>query len=134
MEKKITADTKIFDALEINPNAGEILMSYGMHCLGCALAHGETVGEAAAVHGADLEKMLEELNENVLSFLFKAFVPLRDANEPPQRAIRQKTDMSRMQAGRNDLVTNGDNGTDYVIDSLASANGDKDLAFSRIFK
>ena len=63
MEKKITADTKIFDALEINPNAGEILMSYGMHCLGCALAHGETVGEAAEVHGADLEKMLEELND-----------------------------------------------------------------------
>ena len=53
-------------------------------------------------------QMLEELNENVLSFLFKAFVPLRDANEPPQRAIRQKTDMSRMQAGRNDLVTNGE--------------------------
>ena len=57
MAKKITADTKIFDALEINPKAGEILMNYGMHCLGCALAHGETVGEA------DLEKMLEELND-----------------------------------------------------------------------
>ena len=50
------------DAVEINPDAAEILMKYGMHCLGCAIAHGETVGEAAAVHGADLEKMLEELN------------------------------------------------------------------------
>ena len=59
---KITANTTIFEAIQINPNAGEILMSYGMHCLGCALAHGETVGEAASVHGADLEKMLEELN------------------------------------------------------------------------
>jgi hybrid cluster-associated redox disulfide protein len=64
MEKKIiTGDTKIFDVLEVNPNAPEILMSYGMHCLGCALAHGETVGEAADVHGADLKKMLEELND-----------------------------------------------------------------------
>ena len=63
MEKKIiTGDTKIFDVLEVNPNAPEILMSYGMHCLGCALAHGETVGEAADVHGADLNQMLEELN------------------------------------------------------------------------
>ena len=35
-------------------------MNYGMHCLGCALAHGETIAEAADVHGADLEKMLEE--------------------------------------------------------------------------
>lgn len=60
---KITENTLIFEALEINPNAAEILMKYGMHCLGCALAHGETVGEAAGVHGIDLEKMLEELNK-----------------------------------------------------------------------
>ena len=63
MENKITADTLIFEALQINPRAGEILVSYGMHCLGCALAHGETVGEAAGVHGADLEEMLEKLND-----------------------------------------------------------------------
>ena len=60
---KITADTVIMDALEINPKAAEILTKYGMHCLGCALAHGETVGEAAGVHGADLEAMLKELNK-----------------------------------------------------------------------
>ncbi len=63
MADKITENTLIFDALNINPKAGEILMSYGMHCLGCALAHGETVGEAANVHGADLESMLKELND-----------------------------------------------------------------------
>ena len=62
MEKKITENTIITEALEINPDAAEILMKYGMDCLGCAIAHGETVGEAAAVPGADLEKMLEELN------------------------------------------------------------------------
>ncbi len=61
-DKKITENTLIFEALEINPNAAEILMAHGMHCLGCALAHGETVGEAVGVHGVDLEKVLEELN------------------------------------------------------------------------
>ena len=60
---KITGDTLIMEALEINPKAAEILMSYGMHCLGCALAHGETVGDAAGVHGTDLEAMLKELND-----------------------------------------------------------------------
>jgi hybrid cluster-associated redox disulfide protein len=60
---KITADTLIMEALEINPKAADILMSYGMHCLGCALSHGETVGEAAGVHGADLDSMLKELND-----------------------------------------------------------------------
>ncbi len=63
MAEKITANTTIFEALQINPKAGEILMSFGMHCLGCALAHGETVGEAAEVHGADLEEMLAQLND-----------------------------------------------------------------------
>lgn len=63
MDKKITENTIITEALEINPNAAEILMRYGMHCLGCAIAHGETVGEAAEVHGADLDKMLAELND-----------------------------------------------------------------------
>ncbi len=63
MANKITENTTIFDALQINPKAGDILMANGMHCLGCALAHGETIGEACDVHGADLEKMLEELND-----------------------------------------------------------------------
>ncbi len=62
MDKKITKDTIIAEIIQINPNAGEILMNYGMHCLGCAIAHGETLEQAVAVHGADLEALLDELN------------------------------------------------------------------------
>ena len=43
---KITADTLIAECLELNPNAAEILLSAGMHCFGCALAHGESIAEA----------------------------------------------------------------------------------------
>ncbi len=60
---EITADTLIADTLEINEKAPEILTSFGMHCLGCAIAHQETVGEAAMVHGIDLDKLLEALNK-----------------------------------------------------------------------
>ncbi|MBR3804731.1 MAG: DUF1858 domain-containing protein [Clostridia bacterium] len=63
MEKKITKDTLIMEAVELNENAPEILLSYGMHCLGCAIAHGETIAEAAMVHGIDLEELLEKLNK-----------------------------------------------------------------------
>ena len=54
--------------------------------------------------------MLETLNKDVLSFLFKAFVPLREtAEQRPQRAVQQpRTDMSRMQAGRSDLAANAE--------------------------
>ncbi len=62
---KITADTLIMDCLEINPNSAEILLSAGMHCLGCAMAHGETIAEAVAVHGEDLDALLAKLNEGV---------------------------------------------------------------------
>ena len=44
---------------------GAILMSAGMHCFGCALAHGETVAQAVAVHGEDLDSLLAKLNEGL---------------------------------------------------------------------
>ena len=56
---------RIADCLEINPNAPEILMEAGMHCFGCALAHNETVAQAVAVHGEDLETLLSKLNEGL---------------------------------------------------------------------
>ena len=62
---KITENTLIAECLELNPNAAEILMSAGMHCFGCALAHGETIAEAVAVHGEDLNALLAKLNEGI---------------------------------------------------------------------
>ena len=62
---KITADTLISECIELNPNAAEILLSTGMHCIGCAMAHGETIAEAVAVHGEDLDALLAKLNEGI---------------------------------------------------------------------
>ena len=62
---KITADTLIMDCLKLNPNSAQILMSYGMHCLGCAMAHGETIEQAVNAHGNDLEELLAKLNAGV---------------------------------------------------------------------
>ena len=62
---KITENTLIADVLELNPNAADILLEAGMHCFGCALAHGETIAEAVAVHGEDLDALLAKLNEDL---------------------------------------------------------------------
>ena len=40
-----------------------IFLSTGMHCLGCMAAHGETVAEACAVHGVDVDALLSQLND-----------------------------------------------------------------------
>ena len=52
-------------------------------------------------------KMLEELNQEVLSFLLRAHIPLRDASEAKAPAQQRKPDMNQMQTSRTDLVTNG---------------------------
>ena len=52
-------------------------------------------------------QMLEELNKKVLSFLMRAFIPLRDASQAKAPAQQRKPDMSQMQTSRTDLVTNG---------------------------
>ena len=62
---KITKDTLIADCLKINPKSGEILLSVGMHCLGCAMAHGETIEQAVSAHGHELDELLAKLNEGV---------------------------------------------------------------------
>ncbi|MBR2070570.1 MAG: DUF1858 domain-containing protein [Clostridia bacterium] len=63
MSKGITKDMTIAEAVERNERAGAILMSIGMHCLGCAMAHGETVEEAAQVHNVDVDKLIALLNQ-----------------------------------------------------------------------
>ena len=63
---KISKEMLIADALKTakNPEAlADVLFSYGMHCLGCALAHGETIEQAAEVHGVNVDEMVDALNK-----------------------------------------------------------------------
>ena len=50
-------------------------------------------------------QMLDSLNQDVLSFLLRAFIPIK---EEPRRVVQTRSDQSRLQAHRNDLVTNGE--------------------------
>ncbi len=58
----VTKDMIISDIIMADEGVGPILMSAGLHCLGCALASGETIEEACIVHGMDCDSLLEELN------------------------------------------------------------------------
>lgn len=58
----ITKDMRIVDVLQVKPQTAQVFGSYGMGCIHCLLAHQETVEEAAAAHGVDLEEMLAQLN------------------------------------------------------------------------
>ena len=58
----ITKDVIIADLLNENPEAGDVLVSMGMHCITCPVSRMETVEEAAMVHGVDAEELVGKLN------------------------------------------------------------------------
>lgn len=59
---EITKETTIGDVLQIKPDAVPVLMDIGMHCIGCPASMGETVAEAAAVHGIDADDLVARMN------------------------------------------------------------------------
>ena len=58
---RITKDTTIGEAIQINQGIIPILMGAGMHCVGCPSSAGETIEEAAMVHGIDCYDLMEEI-------------------------------------------------------------------------
>ena len=63
---QITKDMRIGELLGINAEAAApVLMSIGMHCLGCPASQMETLEEAAAVHGVDADELVQMLNAQI---------------------------------------------------------------------
>lgn len=59
---KFSKNDTIGELLSTFPDAAPILMEIGMHCLGCPSAQGETLEEAAMVHGIDADLLIEKIN------------------------------------------------------------------------
>lgn len=59
----ITKDNTIGEVIQINPASAEVLMRFGMGCIGCPSAQVETLEQASEVHGIKLEELLEALNK-----------------------------------------------------------------------
>lgn len=60
---QITKDMIIADIIQVDTNFIPILMNSGMHCIGCPSAQGESLEEAAMVHGIDADQLVDVLNE-----------------------------------------------------------------------
>ena len=63
MTSEFTRDTIIADILHATPEAVTLFRSMGMNCLGCAMASGETIGQACSAHGVDPDVILKQLAE-----------------------------------------------------------------------
>ena len=63
MTERINKEMIIADMLKIDPGIAPILMASGMHCIGCPSAQGESLEEAAMVHGVDANELVNTVNE-----------------------------------------------------------------------
>ena len=48
--------------LRTDAGTADILMESGMHCLGCVMASGEDLEQACAVHGINVDELVDQLN------------------------------------------------------------------------
>ena len=59
---QITKDTIIMDVLRLDPETAPFFLEIGMHCLGCPSASGESIEQAAMVHGVDADELVGKIN------------------------------------------------------------------------
>ena len=64
---KVTKDTIIWEALQLDPGTADFFLEIGMHCLGCPSASGESIEQAAAVHGVNADELVEKINAYLAS-------------------------------------------------------------------
>ncbi len=64
---QITKDTLIGELLWIDTGVAPILMEIGMHCLGCPSSQGESIEQAAMVHGIDPDALVAKINAYLAS-------------------------------------------------------------------
>lgn len=58
---EITKEMTIGEILRTNPDVASVLVEAGMHCLSCPSAQGESLEEAAMVHGIDIDGLMEAI-------------------------------------------------------------------------
>ena len=68
VEKPVRLDMTIGTVVEKYPDSAEVMLGYGLHCVGCAVNPYETIEQGAMGHGMSqetIEQMLSDINLTV---------------------------------------------------------------------
>ncbi|MEK6557509.1 MAG: DUF1858 domain-containing protein [Candidatus Margulisiibacteriota bacterium] len=57
----ISKDMTILEMINTYPSAVAVLQKHGIGCLGCLMAHSESIGEGLSAHGVDVDAVLAEI-------------------------------------------------------------------------
>lgn len=60
----VTKESLIGAILDEDRTTAPYFLEMGMHCLGCPSARGESIEQACAVHGVDVNVLVEKLNKH----------------------------------------------------------------------
>ena len=63
MDNTVSKDMSIGQVLNIHRGTARILMEFGMHCLGCPHSQMESLADAGALHGSNVDERVHQLNE-----------------------------------------------------------------------
>ena len=61
--ESITKEMSIGQVLNIHRGTARILLEFCMHCLGCPASQMESLADACAVHGTNVDELVHQLNE-----------------------------------------------------------------------
>ena len=62
---QITKEMGIMDMVQQFPQTVDVLLQYGMGCLGCQAAQFENIEQGATAHGIDVDALIVSLNEAI---------------------------------------------------------------------
>lgn len=65
----ISKDMPILEVLQTYPRTREVFARYGMACISCMGAMEETIAAAAKMNGLDVDRLLADLNRQVLQMV-----------------------------------------------------------------
>jgi len=61
----VNGKTLIGDIVKQYPDAVDVLLNVGMHCLGCPASQAETLEDACSVHGLETQPVIDALNAKI---------------------------------------------------------------------
>ena len=57
----VTRETNILEAVQKYPVIAQVFQRYGLGCIGCMVASGETLGEGISAHGLNADIVIAEI-------------------------------------------------------------------------
>ncbi len=128
----ITKDMTMGEIIEKYPASAEIMLSYGLHCVGCHVNPMESLRDGAKVHGMDevqVKSMLDELNDMAAKEPVKEVKQVDNGNVSLTKAAADKiTALMKAENAEGGLrfgvTAGGCSGKTYIMDFSSKREGD----------